>query len=60
MPIGDFITEGYDVVGGYRQYLEEDLSAAGSDVDFVGSLFGGIFKTSPIMSFLGCGRTVRM
>ena len=41
MPIGDSITEGYNVVGGYRRYLKEDLNAAGSDMDFVGSLFGG-------------------
>jgi lysophospholipase L1-like esterase len=36
MPMGDSITHGFQVPGGYRQPLHDLLSRAGYDVDFVG------------------------
>lgn len=41
MPLGDSITHGYNVPGGYRIALEDRLVAAGLDVDFVGSQANG-------------------
>jgi lysophospholipase L1-like esterase len=41
MPLGDSLTDGYQVPGGYRVALEERLAAAGITVDFVGSLRNG-------------------
>jgi lysophospholipase L1-like esterase len=37
MPLGDSITHGYNVSGGYRVALEDALAAGGLPVDFVGS-----------------------
>lgn len=37
MPLGDSITDGYNVPGGYRIRLWQRLAAAGSTVDLVGS-----------------------
>lgn len=41
MPLGDSITDGAIIPGGYRIALWNDLQADGDHVDFVGSLFGG-------------------
>jgi len=41
MPLGDSITDGYTVPGGYRIDLEDELVADGSSFDFVGSLSNG-------------------
>jgi lysophospholipase L1-like esterase len=41
MPLGDSITEGTQVPGGYRIGLWQRLAAAGYRVDFVGSQFNG-------------------
>ncbi len=41
MPLGDSITHGWNVTGGYRIDLEDRLIAAGLDVDFVGSQSNG-------------------
>ena len=41
MPLGDSITDGYNVPGGYRIDLWQRLGAAGHTVDFVGSGFNG-------------------
>ena len=41
MPLGDSITDGFTVPGGYRVELEDALEAARIDVDFVGSLANG-------------------
>ena len=41
MPLGDSITNGYNVPGGYRIRLEDSLAASGHRVDFVGSLSNG-------------------
>ncbi len=41
MPLGDSITDGYNIPGGYRIDLEDRMIAAGSAVDFVGSLSNG-------------------
>ncbi len=41
MPLGDSITEGTQVPGGYRIGLWQRLSAAGYRVDFVGTQFNG-------------------
>jgi lysophospholipase L1-like esterase len=41
MPLGDSITDGYNVPGGYRIELEDLIEADGADVDFVGSLSNG-------------------
>ncbi|MFI7129346.1 cellulose binding domain-containing protein [Nonomuraea sp. NPDC050153] len=41
MPLGDSITDGFAVPGGYRIDLWQKLVAAGYRVDFVGSLFNG-------------------
>jgi acyl-CoA thioesterase I len=41
MPLGDSITDGYGVPGGYRIYLWQDLAERGYNVDFVGSLQNG-------------------
>ncbi|MFO0553723.1 MAG: SGNH/GDSL hydrolase family protein [Polyangiaceae bacterium] len=41
MPLGDSITDGYNVPGGYRIKLWAELQAAGADIDFVGSLQNG-------------------
>ncbi|MEV4539648.1 RICIN domain-containing protein [Asanoa sp. NPDC049518] len=41
MPLGDSITDGYNVPGGYRINLWQRLVAAGRTVDFVGSGFNG-------------------
>ncbi len=37
MPLGDSITEGVPIAGGYRSVLKEYLSRDGIDIDFVGS-----------------------
>jgi lysophospholipase L1-like esterase len=41
MPLGDSITDGYNVPGGYRIGLEDDLVADDASFDFVGSLANG-------------------
>ena len=41
MPLGDSITEGTQVPGGYRIGLWQRLAAAGYRVDFVGTQFNG-------------------
>ncbi|MDG6101543.1 RICIN domain-containing protein [Dactylosporangium aurantiacum] len=41
MPLGDSITDGYNVPGGYRINLWQRLAAGGYTVDFVGSGFNG-------------------
>lgn len=41
MPLGDSITDGFSVPGGYRTDLWNALQQDGADVDFVGSLSGG-------------------
>jgi lysophospholipase L1-like esterase len=41
MPLGDSITEGTQVPGGYRIGLWQQLSGAGYRVDFVGTQFNG-------------------
>ena len=41
MPLGDSITEGTQIPGGYRTGLWQRLSGAGYRVDFVGSQFNG-------------------
>lgn len=41
MPLGDSITDGYNVPGGYRIRLERLMVDAGVDYDFVGSLANG-------------------
>ncbi|GID90679.1 ricin-type beta-trefoil lectin domain protein [Amorphoplanes digitatis] len=41
MPLGDSITEGTQVPGGYRTGLWQRLSGAGYRVDFVGTQFNG-------------------
>jgi lysophospholipase L1-like esterase len=41
MPLGDSITDGYNVPGGYRINLWQRMAAAGYTVDLVGSGFNG-------------------
>jgi lysophospholipase L1-like esterase len=41
MPLGDSITDGFNVPGGYRIDLWQRMAAAGNVVDFVGSGFNG-------------------
>jgi lysophospholipase L1-like esterase len=41
MPLGDSITDGFNVPGGYRVDLWQRLVAGGFRIDFVGSLFNG-------------------
>src|SRR3954451_5402213 len=41
MPLGDSITDGYNVPGGYRINLWQRLAAGGDTTDFVGSGFNG-------------------
>ncbi|WP_216319201.1 SGNH/GDSL hydrolase family protein [Deinococcus aestuarii] len=41
MPLGDSITDGYNVPGGYRVNLFQKLAARGPGIDFVGSLSNG-------------------
>ncbi|GAA3266236.1 hypothetical protein GCM10020218_003020 [Dactylosporangium vinaceum] len=41
MPLGDSITDGFNVPGGYRINLWRALANAGHPVDFVGSQFNG-------------------
>src|SRR5512139_1700018 len=41
MPLGDSITDGTQVPGGYRIGLWQRLAATGHRVDFVGSQFNG-------------------
>ncbi|MET8119507.1 ricin-type beta-trefoil lectin domain protein [Micromonospora sp. NPDC005189] len=41
MPLGDSITDGYNVPGGYRINLWQRLAGGGYTVDFVGSQFNG-------------------
>ncbi|MBO3746201.1 cellulose binding domain-containing protein [Streptosporangiaceae bacterium NEAU-GS5] len=41
MPLGDSITDGFTVAGGYRIDLWQKLVTGGFTVDFVGSLFNG-------------------
>ena len=41
MPLGDSITDGFDVPGGYRVDLEDALQADGLAVDFVGTQRNG-------------------
>ena len=38
MPLGDSITDGYDVPGGYRTALWQKLTERGYILDFVGSM----------------------
>ena len=40
MPLGDSLTSGYRVPGGYRKPLHDGLTRSGWSVDFVGSLSG--------------------
>ncbi|WP_157548314.1 cellulose binding domain-containing protein [Micromonospora sp. ATCC 39149] len=41
MPLGDSITDGFNVPGGYRIDLWQKLAAGGYRIDFVGSMFNG-------------------
>jgi len=41
MPLGDSITDGFNVPGGYRIYLRHRMVAGGYTVDFVGSSSNG-------------------
>ncbi|MFD3521030.1 ricin-type beta-trefoil lectin domain protein [Streptomyces sp. NPDC058653] len=41
MPLGDSITDGFNVPGGYRINLWQHLATGGYTVDFVGSQFNG-------------------
>ena len=41
MPLGDSITDGYNVPGGYRTDLWQRMASGGHVVDFVGSGFNG-------------------
>ncbi|MGL5510170.1 MAG: GDSL-type esterase/lipase family protein, partial [Microcoleaceae cyanobacterium] len=41
MPLGDSITEGYDLPGGYRTYLVPKLQKFNSQIKFIGSLQDG-------------------
>jgi len=41
MPLGDSITDGMNVAGGYRIKLWESIKSAGANVDFVGSMSNG-------------------
>ena len=41
MPLGDSLTDGYNIPGGYRIDLVSRLDADDLDVDFVGSLRNG-------------------
>jgi lysophospholipase L1-like esterase len=41
MPLGDSITDGYGIPGGYRIPLWRELAEGGFEVDFVGSLQNG-------------------
>ena len=41
MPLGDSLTDGYNIPGGYRIELVSRLDADDLDVDFVGSLRNG-------------------
>ncbi|WP_235978607.1 SGNH/GDSL hydrolase family protein [Streptomyces lycii] len=41
MPLGDSITDGFNVPGGYRVDLWQKLLAGGHEVDFVGSMANG-------------------
>ncbi|WP_102126791.1 RICIN domain-containing protein [Deinococcus planocerae] len=41
MPLGDSITDGYNIPGGYRPELFQKLTAAALSTDFVGSLRNG-------------------
>jgi lysophospholipase L1-like esterase len=41
MPLGDSITDGYGIPGGYRIDLWREVKDSGIDVDFVGSLQNG-------------------
>src|SRR4051812_22806419 len=41
MPLGDSITDGYNVPGGYRNTLWQQFTSGGYRVDFVGSMFNG-------------------
>lgn len=41
MPLGDSITDGYHVPGGYRTGLWQRFAAVGKAVDFTGSGYGG-------------------
>jgi len=41
MPLGDSITDGFNVPGGYRNDLWQKLVAGGYRIDFVGSQFNG-------------------
>src|SRR5262245_45413474 len=41
MPLGDSITDGFNVSGGYRINLWQRLVASGRTVDLVGSAFNG-------------------
>ncbi|WP_330172712.1 SGNH/GDSL hydrolase family protein [Streptomyces sp. NBC_01498] len=41
MPLGDSITDGFNVPGGYRVNLWQHLASGGYAVDFVGSQFNG-------------------
>ncbi len=41
MPLGDSLTDGYNVPGGYRIALEDALTNSGRPFDFVGGRFNG-------------------
>jgi hypothetical protein len=42
MPLGDSLTDGFTVEGGYRIELSTLLASANHSVDFVGSRYGGV------------------
>ncbi|WP_435205633.1 cellulose binding domain-containing protein [Micromonospora sp. bgisy143] len=41
MPLGDSITDGFNVAGGYRIELWQRFTSGGYRIDFVGSMFNG-------------------
>lgn len=41
MPLGDSITDGFNVAGGYRIELWQRFASGGYRIDFVGSMFNG-------------------
>lgn len=47
MPLGDSLTSGYRVPGGYRPLLHDGLTSSGWSVDFVGSLSSPIDMADP-------------
>ena len=49
-PVGDSLTSGFNVAGGYRTQLYNDLTAAGQAVNFVGS---STADAAPLLSSVG-------